>query len=414
MKVVGAISFLLYYIYTISQSGSVLSIPPESNYQPEYLSAGHYVVVAAYHPSKAHYADSYKSKLANDGYNAEAGLNEKGSFVFLHIAKTQSLSDALSLMKEERTKGKFPDAWVYVCKRETDMTSAKQRETQQVVIKPVEPDKNQPSEIKSQRVEIELAVEADEEEEEEFIPTPPPLTFANTEVFLSVFNARNGKKIEGDVQIIDTDRARLLSTVKGNSYVMVEDPKSRSGKVTFIAEVFGYRKMQHDLSYYEPWKDTLKSYFEFFGDYYVLNFDMVRYNRGDIAVMYNVFFFIDAAVMMPESQYEVNSLLEMMQENPAYKIRIHGHTNGNAHGPIIKRGPSNNFFALTDDVQKTTGSAKELSLQRSILIKDYLLSKGIAADRMEVKGWGGKKMIYDKHSAQARRNVRVEIEVLRD
>ena len=34
--------------------------------------------------------------------------------------------------------------------------------------------------------------------------------------------------------------------------------------------------------------------------------------------MYNVFFFKDAAVMRPESRYEITSLLEMLKENKGF------------------------------------------------------------------------------------------------
>ncbi|VAW28427.1 hypothetical protein MNBD_BACTEROID06-942, partial [hydrothermal vent metagenome] len=60
------------------------------------------------------------------------------------------------------------------------------------------------------------------------------------------------------------------------------------------------------------------------------------------------------------------------------------------------------------------GTAVKLSTERASIVGRYLESQGIAADRYEVKGWGGKKMLYDKHSPQARYNVRVEIEVVEE
>jgi outer membrane protein OmpA-like peptidoglycan-associated protein len=115
--------------------------------------------------------------------------------------------------------------------------------------------------------------------------------------------------------------------------------------------------------------------------------------------------------MLPESKYEINSLLQMMQENPAYKIRLHGHTNGNYTGKIIVMGENKNFFSLTGS-KSTQGSAKDLSQSRAEIIKEYLVANGIDGSRVEVKAWGGKRPIYDKHSANAKRNVRVEVEIL--
>ena len=69
-------------------------------------------------------------------------------------------------------------------------------------------------------------------------------------------------------------------------------------------------------------------------------------------------------------------------------------------------------MCLNQELIENSGTAKELSLQRAHVIKDYLITFGIAEDRMEVIGWGGKKPIYDKMDKLAIKNVRVEIEIL--
>jgi outer membrane protein OmpA-like peptidoglycan-associated protein len=140
---------------------------------------------------------------------------------------------------------------------------------------------------------------------------------------------------------------------------------------------------------------------------------MVRYHKGDIATLYHAYFFNDAAIMLPESKYELTNLVQMLEENPNYRIRLHGHTNGNYHGKILELGPEKNFFSLTGS-KNDVGSAKDLSYQRASTIKEYLLVNNIAADRIEIKAWGGKRPIYDKHSANAKKNVRVEVEILQE
>jgi outer membrane protein OmpA-like peptidoglycan-associated protein len=103
----------------------------------------------------------------------------------------------------------------------------------------------------------------------------------------------------------------------------------------------------------------------------------------------------------------------MLKENPKYKIKIHGHTNGGAPGKIISMGDSKNYFSLTN-TKEGFGSAKKLSEERSTVIRDYLVSEGIESKRTIVKAWGGKRPIHDKHSNRANENVRVEIEILED
>jgi outer membrane protein OmpA-like peptidoglycan-associated protein len=136
--------------------------------------------------------------------------------------------------------------------------------------------------------------------------------------------------------------------------------------------------------------------------------------KGEMETLDFIFFFRDAAVLRPESRFEVDRLVKLMQEHPSEKIKIHGHTNGNDPGKIIKRGPhSTDFFSL-DHTVEDYGSAKELSELRAMQILEYLASKGIDRHRMSTKAWGGRKPLYNVDSEKAEANVRVEIEVVKD
>ncbi len=176
-------------------------------------------------------------------------------------------------------------------------------------------------------------------------------------------------------------------------------------------EVFGYRKLEIPLNFNTP--DSTDGV-TIADNVITVPFELVRLQKGDKAIMFNVYFYKDAAIMRPESRYEVNNLLEMMNENPDYKIRIHGHTNGNAAGKIISMGNSKNFFQLNTENKEGRGSAKKLSEERALLLQQFLIENKISADRIQVKAWGGSQPIYDVDHAAAHANVRVEIEILED
>lgn len=135
--------------------------------------------------------------------------------------------------------------------------------------------------------------------------------------------------------------------------------------------------------------------------------------KGDVERLDYIYFFKDAAVLRPESKYEVDRLVTIMKKHPEEKIRIHGHTNGNSPGKIIKRNNQDSDFFSLDNTVEDYGSAKELSEQRANLIREYLIANGIEKKRMEIKAWGGKKPLYDINADKAEANVRVEIEVLK-
>jgi outer membrane protein OmpA-like peptidoglycan-associated protein len=234
---------------------------------------------------------------------------------------------------------------------------------------------------------------------------------SNVEIFLHLYNAANDKLIEGTVEVIDTERGRLIEKAKGNTYYLLPDPKSRSKRITLIGDVFGYRKMQTEISYPIAPSDSANANFEMVGTIIMIRFDMVRYSKGDINVLYNVYFFNDASAMQPESRYELNNLLEMMKENEKYRIKLHGHSNGNYAGKIYEPSDKDHLFTLAGATQ-TSGSAKVLSYKRAQVIKDFLTANGIDEKRIEVKSWGGKKPLYDKNGANAKKNIRVEVEIL--
>ena len=136
--------------------------------------------------------------------------------------------------------------------------------------------------------------------------------------------------------------------------------------------------------------------------------------RGKVETLDNIFFYKDASVLRPESRFAVDKLVLILKQNPNEKIRIHGHTNGNEPGKIIRRNDTSTDFFSMDNTIEDYGSAKELSEQRATVIRDYLVANGINKSRMSIKAWGGKKPLYDVDDAKAVANVRVEIEVLAD
>jgi outer membrane protein OmpA-like peptidoglycan-associated protein len=220
------------------------------------------------------------------------------------------------------------------------------------------------------------------------------------------------QEIAGDVDIFDADiiKGRKLISYRGNDVVNVK-PVNKSGNIAVVCDVFGYRKIQLPINISEPKNEDAVS---LKGDTVVVSFDLVRLKKGDKVVMYNVYFFNHAAIMRPESRFEVNALLEMMKEKPTTKIRIHGHANGNDFGKIITLGESDDYFSLSPGNSEGKGSSTKLSEERARIIQSFLAKEGIDINRMGVKAWGGKMPIYDEDHSLAQANVRVEIEILEE
>jgi outer membrane protein OmpA-like peptidoglycan-associated protein len=373
--------FLFFLLIVNSTLFAQSQSTPEEDY---------YVVVGTFRNEKN--ALAYRQSLDARGQQASIHSDSATGLNYVHVGKTLKKKDAVGRVLSLRKTSEFRDAWM---KAIGDLTK------NSILSAPTE-SSVQSTETESLDVALETMPEA-----------PTTYEVSDTELFLQLYNAANDKLIDGTVEIIDTERSRLIEKVKGNTYYILPDPKSKSKRITLIGNVFGYRKIQTEISYPIAASDSLNPNMEMVGTIVMLRFDMVRYSKGDINVLYNVYFFNDAAIMQPESKYELNNLLEMMQENPRMRIKLHGHSNGNASGKILSPGEEKNLFSLTNAIEGL-GSAKELSFKRAEVIKDYLVASGITSDRVELKSWGGKRPLYDKNSANARRNVRVEVEILAD
>jgi outer membrane protein OmpA-like peptidoglycan-associated protein len=398
------------------------------------LQKGYYIVVAAYLSNQENFAQKYSTELNQAGHHSQFGFDATRSLHYVYLDYYTDFNESINKMLEVRKQAGFSEAWVRIIKEGAEPAMVKNEEPKpepkKAEVKKEEPKKEGPRKEESKKAEFTqptpapvAKVEPVEEpatiaQPVEVVPNPKaapvylPQTLKNTQAFLSLYNATTNEVIDGEVEVIDAERSRLILKAKGNEYLVLPDPKSKSGKLILIGNAFGYRKIQHELNYYDTEKDTLQPNVSLVGNYYMVKFDMARLHRGDIAVLYNVYFYNDAAVMLPESKYELNKLLTMMNENKNYKIILHGHTNGNGRGKVIRVGPSKDFFDLTaDDVISENVSAKELSGARAQVIKDWLVSQGVVTERIDVKAWGGNRMLHDKNSQHARRNVRVEIEV---
>jgi outer membrane protein OmpA-like peptidoglycan-associated protein len=355
-----------------------------------------YVVVGAFSIQKN--ARKFSNMVRQSNPAVEFSVNPSRNLFYVYVLTTQDHEMALDEVRKLRA-GSYPDAWVFRGALANEQPIKISHATKPDV---TEPEKNKP-------------VPTDSSEGLKLIATPATSlkeAEPGSKRFVFKITTSDQNEIQGDVDLMDLDKTtpRKMASYKGNEEVDIK-PINKSGNIAFVCEVFGYRKIQTVINFNQP--DTTEG-IRIEADKLIVPFELVRLKKGDIAVMYNVYFYKDAGIMRPESKFEVNTLMQMLKENPNQRIRIHGHTNGNAAGKVISVGKSKDFFTITGDVKEGFGSAKKLSEERALVIQNYLISQGIDAKRMEIKAWGGKKPIYEADHPLARSNVRVEIEILED
>ncbi len=370
------------------------------------LGEGYYLVVGAFNlPSNA---VRYSNLINSKGENSKVGVNPNKSIHYVYVIYSMDLEFIKSKWIEYRETTEFANAWVFKNVKpsvsndgfidiESQSGAVSNIQEQEIFEDPSEKPENQ-----APKIEIPIV-------EEE------PLEGEGYPFIFNVVSATTLKEVPGYVSVVDAVRNKVMTSLETNKPQLVPDPGTAEKNVLLICDIFGYVKQQTTLDLEDPTASGEPNVSQDGKGNTIVNFELVRHKAGDIITMYHVYFYNDAAIMKPESKFELNSLLDMLQENENLKIRIHGHTNGNAPGKLIKlREDDNNLFEVTPNNIQGTGSAKQLSLERAAIIAKYLINKGIDGKRMEMKGWGGKKMLYDKKSESASRNVRVEVEILKD
>lgn len=234
-------------------------------------------------------------------------------------------------------------------------------------------------------------------------------------VYCNVTSGVNKNPVAGVLQVVDLKKKDLVYNVQANRTQAVPLFNAGGKQKLLICDIFGYKKQDFDLNLDNIINDSTAQQVQIVDDTIVINFELRRLVKGDVAVAYNIFFYDDASVMLPKSTYELDQLLELMQENKKIKVRIHGHTNTSKLGKILYLEPGDkNFFRFTARNKEMFGPAKMLSKKRAETIKMYLESKRITADRIETEGHGGSQMLYPNTHPLAFKNKRVEVEILED
>jgi len=396
-----AITILLIFSSSNPSTANHLKVAQDTNQSIPYLEDGMYLIVGAFQIVEN--AFQFAKSIKINGKSPAVGRNKGNNMYYVYAYKTK---DDLEFAREKRAElrkmSQFYDAWILYVGIKLEDLLPKEEETPDVVAI------NQPKELKTEQVKT--------TEKESFIPPPPVQQDQNIYNYrFNVISATTLKEVPGYVTIIDASRDKAMKSVSTNQIHPLEAPNSKTKEIIALCDIFGFVKEQASFKIDDPMSSPDKGMIDQSGGITTVKFALGRHKVGDILTMYNVYFYTNAAIMKPESKFELNSLLGMLKENDKLTIRIHGHTNGNSPGKLITlKDDDNNFFAVTPNNNEKVASAKDLSKARAEIIRRWLMDQGIDSKRMELKGWGGKKMIYKKTDSMAGKNVRVEVEILKE
>lgn len=112
---------------------------------------------------------------------------------------------------------------------------------------------------------------------------------------------------------------------------------------------------------------------------------------NQIIEMNDIQFEMDEYALIESSLHSLNELKEFLIANESVKLELRGHTNN----------------------VPPTAYCDELSSNRALAVKDYLLKGGISPDRLIAKGYGKRVPRSANNSSEGRKsNQRVDVKII--
>ncbi|MCE7863148.1 MAG: hypothetical protein DYG99_06370 [Bacteroidetes bacterium CHB5] len=384
-------------IITLLVAGAVQSVKAQT--EPNY-----YVVIGVF--AKLDNAVRYTNQANQKGFNAQYAIHSRQQWNYVYLFQSTDKRKAYAFLIRLRAESEYKDAWVYTGQLGQGQPAVvEEKPVEEKPVEEVKPVEEKPVEIvKTDTVKADTT--AVKPVEEKPIEEKPVMKKPAGKPYIFRLQTSDGQPVTGEIHVQESTNATRYQAFKANETVYIEAPKNARGNYVIITQAAGYQQTSLILDYSGPGIETGPE-----GEA-IIPIEVSKVKRGDYIDFTNVRFFRNSAILEPVAQNELDGLVDLMKESPGYKIRVHGHCNGNQDREGSVLGSSTNFFALDPGKNKIGKySAKELTTERAATVKAYLVSQGIDASRIDIKGDGGKIPMYPEGGTLGQYNDRIEIEI---
>ncbi len=197
-----------------------------------------------------------------------------------------------------------------------------------------------------------------------------------------VTNAKTKALVGAYVMVEDVNSGELIAVNKSNSATgkyLVVLPAGKTYSVSANKEGFFFNSELFDVPSSAKFQ-TIKK-----------DIELKPIEKGAKIVINNIFFETGKATLSPKSNVELEKAYELLKANPTMVIEVGGHTDN-----------------VGDDA-----SNMKLSHDRAKSVRDYLVNRGIASNRVQAKGYGESNPVATNDTDEGRQaNRRTEFIIL--
>jgi outer membrane protein OmpA-like peptidoglycan-associated protein len=196
-----------------------------------------------------------------------------------------------------------------------------------------------------------------------------------------VYDKKTNKGLPSSVELIDLGSQETISKVQTDEYgnYMITLPIGKD--YAFNVNRNGYLFYSDNFSMSQRSADST----------YEKNIALQPLEANASIILNNIFFESKKYDLQPKSQTELDKVVQLLKDNPTVKIEISGHT---------------------DNVGKPADNIA-LSNNRAKSVVNYIISKGISAQRLAAKGYGETKPVADNKTEEGKaKNRRTELRVI--
>jgi outer membrane protein OmpA-like peptidoglycan-associated protein len=242
--------------------------------------------------------------------------------------------------------------------------------------------KEKPIEAKKDEIAAETVVKQKEEPVVKPLETKPDPLPRLTILKGVISDELTQKPLDAVIEIIDNDQNKLMYTFNSNSFTgkyLTSLPSGKNYGIAVKKEGYLFHSENFNVADSAAFQTIIK------------DIALKKIQVGSTIVLKNIFYDFDKATLRPESTNELERLLKLLVDMPNLKIEISSHTDS--------KGTNDYNFKLSENRAKS--------------VVDYLIGKGITAERLVSKGYGEEKPIATNDTDEGRQlNRRTEFKIL--